>query len=85
MTGEHGLARDGLPFRYQQTIHRPVTIGSNCYIGSRALILGGVAIGDDVIVAAGAVVTRSVQNGQTIGGVPARLLGSMSGDAAKGK
>jgi acetyltransferase-like isoleucine patch superfamily enzyme len=48
-----------------------VEIGTGCWIGARATILGGVRIGDDVVVAAGAVVTRNCEGGGTYAGVPA--------------
>jgi maltose O-acetyltransferase len=53
---------------------RPVTIGRNVWIGGGALILPGVTVGDDAIVGAGAVVTRDVRPGTTVGGNPARVL-----------
>lgn len=53
---------------------RPVRIGSNVWIGGAALILPGVAIGDDAIVGAGAVVTRDVPPGIAVAGNPARPL-----------
>lgn len=54
---------------------RDVVIGINCWIGMNAVILPGVVLGDRTIVAAGAVVTKSFQEGHvTIGGVPARLI-----------
>jgi maltose O-acetyltransferase len=51
---------------------RPVQIGRNVWIGGGAIILPGVAIGDDAIVGAGSVVTRAV--GETVAGNPARRL-----------
>lgn len=52
----------------------PIAIGANCFIGQRAVILGGVTIGDGARVGAGAVVTRDVPAGATAAGVPARVL-----------
>jgi maltose O-acetyltransferase len=51
---------------------RPVTIGSNVWIGSGALILPGVRIGDDAIIGAGSIVTRDIAAGATAVGNPAR-------------
>lgn len=51
-----------------------IRIGSGCWIASGAIITGGVTIGDDVIVAAGAVVTADVPSRVMVGGVPARVL-----------
>ena len=53
---------------------QPITIGRNVWIGGAALILPGVSIGDDAIIGAGAVVTRDVAPGVTVGGNPARPL-----------
>jgi acetyltransferase-like isoleucine patch superfamily enzyme len=52
----------------------PVIIGENVWIGSKATIIAGVAIGDHAMVAANAVVTRDVKPGDRVGGVPARPL-----------
>ena len=51
-------------------------IGANCFIGGRSLILPGVEIGDNCVVGAGAVVTRSVPPGSLVAGNPARILRS---------
>jgi len=51
-----------------------IKIGNNVYIGTRSLILPGVTIDDNVIVAAGSVVTKSVPTNVVIGGNPARIL-----------
>lgn len=53
---------------------QPIVIGNDCWIGTRVVILPGVNIGDQCIVAAGAVVTKSFPPRSIIGGVPARLL-----------
>jgi acetyltransferase-like isoleucine patch superfamily enzyme len=55
-----------------------VVIGNRCWIGARAVILKGVRLGDGCVVAAGAVVTRSVEPGEVVAGVPARPLGRVS-------
>jgi maltose O-acetyltransferase len=54
----------------------PVKIGSRVFIGARAMILPGVTIGDDAVVAAASVVTRDVPPGTVVAGNPARALGS---------
>jgi acetyltransferase-like isoleucine patch superfamily enzyme len=51
----------------------PVIIGEDCFIGLRAVILGGVTIGAGAVVGAHAVVTKDVPQGAVVSGVPARL------------
>lgn len=53
---------------------KAVTIGDNCWIGGRAIINPGVTLGDNVVVASGAVVTRNFGSNIVIGGNPARIL-----------
>lgn len=53
---------------------RPVSIGSNVWIGGHAIILPGINIGDDAIIGAGSVVTRDVPAGQTAIGNPAKTV-----------
>ncbi|HEX8664336.1 MAG TPA: sugar O-acetyltransferase [Beijerinckiaceae bacterium] len=53
---------------------RPVRIGANVWIGGGAVVLPGVAVGDDAIVGAGAVVTHDVPAGATVAGNPARRI-----------
>lgn len=51
-----------------------IHIGSNCWIGSKVTILDGVSIGRNCVIAAGAVVSKSMPANSVIGGVPARVL-----------
>ena len=54
---------------------RDIVIGERCWIGMNAVILPGVVLGDDTIVAAGAVVAKSYPQGRVVlGGVPAKVL-----------
>jgi acetyltransferase-like isoleucine patch superfamily enzyme len=53
---------------------KKITIGNNVWIGSNAIILPGVSIGDNSIIAAGAVVTRDVPSNKVYGGVPAKQM-----------
>ena len=52
----------------------PVIIGRNVWIGTGAIILAGVTIGDNSIVAAGSVVTKPVPPNTLVGGNPARII-----------
>ena len=54
----------------------PVHIGDRCFLGYNSVIMPGVTLGDDVIVGAGAVVTKDVPAGSVVGGVPARVIGN---------
>ena len=51
-----------------------VEIGSDVWIGARAIILGGVRIGHGAMIAAGSVVTKDVDDYAIVGGVPAKQL-----------
>lgn len=52
----------------------PIYIGNNVWIGTAALILKGVTIGDGAIIAAGAVVTKDVPNNCLVAGNPAKVI-----------
>jgi UDP-2-acetamido-3-amino-2,3-dideoxy-glucuronate N-acetyltransferase len=52
----------------------PVKVADLASIGSGAIVLGGVTIGERALIGAGAVVTRDVAAGETVAGVPARVL-----------
>lgn len=60
--------------RLQGATRKGVTIGKDCWIGSKAVILDGVNIGNHVIVAAGAVVNKDVPDYAIVGGVPAKVI-----------
>ena len=49
-------------------------IGNDVWIGTRAIVMDGVSIGDGAIVAAGAVVTKDVPPYAIVGGVPAKII-----------
>ena len=53
---------------------KPVVIGSDTWIGARAMVLKGVTIGAGAVVAAGAVVTHDVPPGAIVAGVPAKVV-----------
>lgn len=57
-------------------IYRDTVIGENCFIGARSLVLPGVKIGDNSIVAAGAVVVRDVPPRSIVAGNPAQVVRS---------
>ena len=71
----HGHSYDvqGTPMRAQPEQFKPISIESNVWIGSGAVILPGVCLGTGCIVGAGAVVSRSVAPGTLVVGIPARV------------
>ncbi len=57
-----------------ETSLAPVRFEPRCWIGTRAVVMPGVCVGEAAVVAAGAVVTRDVAPYTVVGGVPAKLL-----------
>jgi len=55
-----------------------ITIGNNVFIGYRCTILPGVNIGDNCIIGAGSVVTRSIPANSVAAGVPAHVIKDIS-------
>lgn len=58
----------------QTLLLKPVVIKRNAWIGAAATILPGVTIGENAVVAAGAVVTKDVPANTIVGGVPAKII-----------
>ncbi len=57
-----------------------VEIGDNVFIGSRVTVLKGVAIGDNSVIAAGSLVSKSIPSYVIAGGVPARIIKSIKNE-----
>ena len=73
------ITHDGsvLPFRKDYPtleITKPIVIGNNVFIGTRAIIMPGVVIGDNSIIAAGSIVTKSFPANSLIAGVPGKVI-----------
>lgn len=64
---------NGLPHHYVPS-GRGINIGSGCFIGSGAIVLGNVNIGDGCLVVAGSVVNKSVPARSVVAGNPAKIV-----------
>lgn len=54
-----------------------VTIEDGCFIGARSIIMPGVTVGKNAIVAAGSIVTKDVEPNTVVGGNPAKIICSL--------
>ncbi len=61
-------------------IAKPVNIGDDVWIGGNVTVLPGVTIGNNVVVAAGAVVTKDIPDNCLVGGVPAKVIRELEND-----
>ena len=74
-TRNHKTSRLDIPMcRQGFEEYKPVTVGSDVWIGARVTILPGAKIGTGVIIGAGAVVTGEIPDYAVVGGVPARVI-----------
>jgi len=71
---DHGT-EPGKLMREQHGPEKAIIIGNNVWLGCNVVILKGVEIGEGAVVAAGAVVTKSILSGEIWGGVPAKKIG----------
>lgn len=69
-TLNHGLR----PEERRNITPAPVVLERNVWVGSNATILPGVTVGENAVIAAGAVVTKDVPPNTIVGGVPARVI-----------
>ena len=69
-TIDHGLE----PEHRHDNYVSPIRLGKNVWVGSHATILRGVTVGDNAVIAAGAVVTKDVPADTVVGGVPAKVI-----------
>ena len=69
----HGIEL-GTRMKLQPETSAPIRVGADVWIGANCVVLKGITIGDGAIVAAGSVVTKSVEAYTVVGGIPARLI-----------
>ncbi|WP_028892924.1 sugar O-acetyltransferase [Tenacibaculum sp. 47A_GOM-205m] len=65
------------PKNRHSLVPKPIHIKKNAWIGANATILQGVTIGENAVVASGAVVSKDVPNNAIVGGVPAKIIKSI--------
>lgn len=68
------INHDFIPDKRANMFPAPVKIGNGVWIGAHATILSGVTVGDNAIIAAGAVVTKDVPENVVVAGVPAKII-----------
>lgn len=73
-TVNHGIAPDLRATMYPE----PIVIGKNVWIGANVVVCPGITIGENSIIAAGAVVTKDVPDNVIAGGVPAKIIKTIS-------
>ena len=66
------------PADRQSLVPGPIHIGKNAWIGAGSTILPGVTIGENSVVAAGAVVSEDVPHNTVVGGIPAKIINSIT-------
>lgn len=64
--------------RDRLAISEPIAFGDDVWVGGNCIILGGVTVGSNVVIAAGAVVTKDVPDNCVVAGVPARVIKKLS-------
>lgn len=75
LTRNHNYERTDIPMNMQgYSKEKPVMIGNDVWIGTRAIILEGVNIGNHCIIGAGSVVTHDVNDYEIVAGAPARVI-----------
>ncbi|RZK45096.1 MAG: acyltransferase [Hymenobacter sp.] len=74
---DHGMQL-GSPMRTQLGSHGAIKLGNDVWLGCNVVVLKGVEIGDGAVVAAGAIVTKSILPNEIWAGVPARKIGQRS-------
>jgi acetyltransferase-like isoleucine patch superfamily enzyme len=59
---------------FSRSLKTHTYIGEKCFIGSYAVIMAGITIGDQVIVGSGAIVTKNVPSNSIVAGNPAKVI-----------
>ncbi|MDH5828674.1 acyltransferase [Sphingobacterium faecium] len=73
-TNQHNFKNISIPIRLQGGSSNDIRIKNGAWIGANAIIMDGVTVGQNSVVAAGAVVTKDVPDFSVVGGVPAKII-----------
>lgn len=71
ITSGHPLAPSG---RRESVVAKPIVIERNVWIAAGAIVIGGVRLGENAVIAAGSVVTKDVPANTLVGGNPAKAI-----------
>ncbi len=71
---DHVIKDKSRPVIEQGYVSKPIIIGTNVWLGTHAVILKGVRIGDNSIIGAGSIVTSDIPSNSLAAGVPAKVI-----------
>ena len=73
--GKNFVIHIGVSIVATNGIDKAATIGNDCKIGVGAILVGGISLGDNVVIGAGSVVTKSFNESHvTLAGIPAKII-----------
>jgi acetyltransferase-like isoleucine patch superfamily enzyme len=70
----HNFKDPNSPIRLQGVTHKGIKIGNNVWVGAKVTFIDGSSIGNNCVIAAGAIVTDNFPDNVLIGGVPAKII-----------
>jgi len=76
--GRQGFLESAQPEEFYE-VAKPIKVGSQCWIGGNAILCPGITIGDNVVIGAGAVITKDVPSNVVVGGNPAKIIRYLDG------
>lgn len=72
----HNYSNLDIPIRLQGVTNKGIKIGNNCWIGSGAVFLDGVSVGDGCVIGANTLVNKSIPDNSIVAGNPVRIIKS---------